>query len=110
MKKFKSKIIKAVKNRKPFETKLVRVVLGVNPNSISILIGGYFEIWIKDKEIEVSEDISMNPNWVLNKNVINKVNVILSIYDLPQFTHGHWKWHLGKEEWTGRKVFRRINE
>lgn len=62
MKNFKSKIIKAIKNRESFETKLVRVLLGINPDSIIILIGGYFEIMIKDNEIQISEDISMNPN------------------------------------------------
>lgn len=105
MKKFKSKTIKAIQNRETFETKLVRVILGVNPDSIFILIGEYFEIMIKDNEIQISEDISMCSNWVLNKKVINKVNTILSIYDLPQFTHKYFQWYLGDEEWKGRKVF-----
>ena len=105
MKKFKKKIIKAIKNRETFETKLVRVILGVNPNSIIILIGEYFEIIIKDNLIEISEDTSMHSNWVLNKKVIDKVNTVLSIYDLPQFTHKYFQWCLGNEQWEGIRKF-----
>lgn len=105
MKKFKAKIIKAIKNRESFETNLVRVVLGVNPNSVFIIVGGCFVIMIKENLIQISEDITMSSNWVINKKVIDRVNTILSIYDLPQFRHKYFQWYLGNEQWKGTRTF-----
>jgi hypothetical protein len=62
---------------------------------------------IKDDEISISEDISANPNWTLNKKVIGRLNTVLSIYDLPQFTHKYFRWYLGDKEWKGLRRFKK---